>query len=145
MIMTSLKSRIIKLEKSIPIKKSLAELTIEELNDKIFIFYQSMSDKCKEADTDILLTTPKCRQFYKKGMPWVMNRNHRLSVFLKFKQIMLKLEMPNEERIESIFNLGWRGVEIHADDIDWLLTELIDIDMGEEKPWLKSYLEYSGK
>jgi len=143
--MSTLKSRIEKLEKSIPVKNPLADLTIEELNDRIFDFYQDVSHKGIEPDLETLLTNPKCRQFCKEGLPWVMDRNHRLSVFLKFKQILLKLEIPNKERIETTFNLGWRGVEISPDDCDWLEKELIDIDMGEEKPWLRGYLEYSGK
>jgi len=144
-MMTTLRSRVDKLEKSIPIKNSLVDLTIEELNEKLFLLCQRMFGRGIEPSLEILLTNPKCREFYKGRTPWVMNCNHRLCVFLKFKQIILKLEIPNKERIEAIFNLGWRGVEINSNEIDWLVAELTDIEMGEEKPWLSGYLEYSGK
>ncbi len=143
--MSTLKNRIEKLEKSIPVENLFADLTLEELHGEMFLLCQNMHNKGMEPDSETVLTNPKCRQFYKSGTPWVMDRNHRLSVFLKFKQIILKLEIPNKEQIESILNLGWRGIEINCDDIDWLVVELMDIDMGEEKPWLSGYLENSGQ
>jgi len=145
MIMSTLKSRLEKLEKSVPIKNPLADLTIEELNEEMFLLCQRQYDSGIQPDLKTVITNLKCKQFYKEGTPWVMNRNHRLSVFLKFKQILLKLEIPNKERIEALLNLGWRGVKINPDEIDWLEKELIDIDMGEEKLWLRGYLEYSGQ
>ena len=143
--MATIESRLKKLEAVQPRKDNeLRSLPMEELYEGLYQECKAIHESGAELNPRYALLSARCREF-SSDEHWVMDRNHRLSVFLKFKQIMLKLEMPNEERIESIFNLGWRGVEIHADDIDWLLTELIDIDMGEEKPWLKSYLEYSGK
>jgi len=144
-MMTTLRSRVDKLEKSIPIKNSLVDLTIEELNEKLFLLCQRMFGRGIEPSLEILLTNPKCREFYKGRTPWVMNCNHRLCVFLKFKQIILKLEIPNKMWIESIFNLGWSNKDIDPADIDLLLNELKGIDLGEETSWLQGYLEYSGK
>ena len=41
--------------------------------------------------------------------------------------------------------LGWRGVDIDSSDVIWLVDELKGVDMGEETPWLKAYLEHSGE
>jgi len=144
--MLSVKNRIEKLEKSIPVKKPFSDLTLEELKEEMFLLCKRLyNSNGTEPDSETVLTNPKCRQFYTRGTPWVMDRNHRLSVFLTFKQILLKLEIPNKNRIEAILNLGWRGVEIKPEDIDWLVGELIGVDMGEEKSWLRGYLENSGK
>ena len=98
MILSTLKSRIEKLEKSIPVKNPFADLTIEELNDRIFSFHQDKSHKGIEPDLETLLTNQKCRQFCKEGMPWVMDRNHRLSVFLKFNP---SLDFKNNNFIKN--------------------------------------------
>jgi hypothetical protein len=52
--------------------------------------------------------------------------------------------VTNKERIDLIFCLGCRGVEIPPDDIEWMMIESEHIDLGEEAPWLREYLEGSG-
>jgi len=49
------------------------------------------------------------------------------------------------KRIEGIFGLGWRGVDIDSNDIKWILNQLKGVDLGEETPWLRGYHEHSGK
>ena len=90
------------------------------------------------------LLNVKCREFF-SDEHWVKNHNHRLGVFLKYIQRMLKLDIPNKERIDYILGLGWRGVDIDSSDVNWLVNELKDVDLGEETPWLKGYLEHSGE
>jgi len=52
--------------------------------------------------------------------------------------------LPNQERINFIFGLGWRGVEIKPDHIEWMMTESATLDLGDEAPWLREYMEGSG-
>ena len=66
---------------------------------------------------------PKCRQFA-KSEPWLEDRSHRLGVFLEFRQRTINQSLPNQQRVDEIFGLGWRGIEIQADEIEWVITEL---------------------
>ena len=142
--MTVLENRIKKLEASKPELNPLAELTYEELKNEMFSICQKMHELGMEIEPEIAITNSKCRQFF-TGTPWVMDHNHRLGVFFDFKGIILGQDLPNQQRIESILNLGWGNNEIDSKDIDWLVAELNDVDLGEESPWLKGYLEHSGE
>jgi hypothetical protein len=37
--------------------------------------------------------------------------------------------------------LGWRGIEIPVEDIEWVIAELKDFDLDDESPWLRGYLK----
>ena len=139
----SLKNRLKKLEAYNPPIDPLAELTEEEVYDKMFSVCQSLHEIGIEPISKIALMSPKCRKFF-TGTPWLLDHNHRLDVFLQFKGIIINQALPNKERIEAILNLGWRNIEINKKEIDWLVSELEGVDMGEEKLWLRDYLELSG-
>ena len=139
----TLKNRIKKLEAYNPPIDPLAGLTEEELHDKMFSICQSLHEIGIEPMSKVALMFPKCRKFY-SGTPWLLDHNHRLDAFQQFKGIIINQALPNQERIDEILNFGCRNIEIHKKEIDWLVTELEGVDMGEEKPWLRDYLEQSG-
>ena len=141
----NIKERLAKLEKSYPKINPLKDLTDEELEHKAFLLCQKASDEGIDWDmTNVVLNFPKCRQFA-KSEPWLDDRNHRLDVFLGFIQRTINQSLPNQEKVNYILGLGWRGLEIPADDIKWLVSELQGFDLGDEGPWLLGYLEHSGK
>ena len=142
--MSALNNRLKKLESAQLRNKELPpSLTEEELDDALFQECKTLYEMGVELNLQYALLNVRCREFF-SDEHWVNNRNHRLSVFLKFKQAILDLDLPNKERVEDVLNLGWRGVDIDSNDIDWLVNELKGVDMGKETPWLKGYLEQSG-
>ncbi|TXK95636.1 hypothetical protein BMR02_12520 [Methylococcaceae bacterium HT1] len=73
---------------------------------------------------------------------WVRDANHRISVFQKFLGIAHRQNLP--EKIKAVFSLGWRNVPIPEKDIELTLKALHDTDLGDESPWLESYMKCSG-
>jgi hypothetical protein len=139
----NLERRITTLEKSSPKHNPLADLSDEELKAEMFKVCQRLHAAGVPIDKKTLVKVPKCRQFSDEAV-WVKDRTHRLGVFLQFKGIVFKHSLPNHDRIISILNQGWGDDPIHADDKEWLVSQLSGIDLGEEGPWLKEYLDYSG-
>jgi hypothetical protein len=139
----SLQRRITALEKSAPKHDPLADLSDEELQDEMFKVCQRLHAAGLPIDKRTLVKVPKCRQFADEPV-WAKDRTHRLDVFLEFKRIVFNRQMPNQDRIISILNQGWGDQRISTEDQDWLLSVFDRIDLGEEGPWLKEYLDYSG-
>ena len=142
--MTTLKNRIKKLEAALPKEDLPPPLTGEEIEEALFQECKTLHEVSVELDPQYALLNVRCREFY-NDEHWIKNRNHRLDVFLKYRQAILDLELPNKERIGYILGLGWHGVDIDSSDVIWLVNELKGVDMGEETPWLKDYLEHSGE
>ena len=142
--MSSLNNRLKKLEAAQPKEDLLPRLIGEELEEAVFLECKTLHEMGVELDPQYALLNVRCREFFTDDH-WVNNRNHRLSAFLKYRQAILDLELPNKERIEYILGLGWRGVDIDSSDVNWLVNELKYVDLGEETPWLKGYLEHSGE
>jgi hypothetical protein len=86
--------------------------------------YQTEAEK-------MLYRLPKCRQFF-KNEPWFDDRNYRLDDFLGFRQRTINQSLPNQERVDYIFGLGWPGLEIPTDEIEWVITELQGFNWGDE-------------
>ena len=138
----TLKNRLKKLEASQPEKEnSLAHLTYEELTEAVYKGSKALAGLGFEPSRYIALHCIKSREFC-KDEHWVRDANLRISVFQEFLGIAHKLSLP--EKIIAVFGLGWRNVPIPKKDIELTLTALHDADLGEETPWLKSYLECSG-
>lgn len=139
---STLNNRLKKLEASQPEKEnSFAHLTDEELDDALYASCKSAHEIWGELDVQYSLMSIKCRKLY-DDEPWLKMANHRISVFQGFLEFALKQNLPEE--IISVFALGWRNVPVPEEDIELTLKALHDIDLGEETPWLKGYLEYSG-
>jgi hypothetical protein len=142
----NIKDRLAKLEKSKPKVSPFEHLTMAELKQELFLIYQqSYKNGIELDDTDILLRSPKCRKFFTKGEPWLNDYNHRLDVFLEFRQRAFDQSFPNQQKIDDLFCLGWRGLKIPTEDIKCLIAELQGFDLGDEGPWLRGYLERSGE
>ncbi|WP_411727526.1 hypothetical protein [Methyloglobulus sp.] len=153
-----LHNRLVKLEKSRPkvdpIKERLRNMSREELHEEIFltrkILYEAghiwdVSDKRYGGELIALNDVPKLRQFVSKGKPWLSDYSHRRDVCWIFKECVLKLSLPYRECAVEILTDGWRDYEIPTDDIVWVCANLEGRDLGEEQPWLRGYLEHSGK
>ena len=142
--MSALNNRLKKLEAALPKEDLSPPLTNEELEEALFQECKTLHEMGVELNPQYALLNVKCREFY-NDEHWISNRNHRLDVFLKYRQAILDMELPNKERIDYILGLGWRGVDIDSSEVNWLMNELEGVDMGEETPWLKGYLEHSGE
>lgn len=139
----NLERRITTLEKSGPKHDPLADLSDEELQGEMFKICQRLHIGSIPIDKEIFIVFPECRQFCEEPI-WAKDRTHRLNVFLKFKRIVFDHNMPNQSRIISILNQGWSDQKISTNDTDWLVSQLKEIDLGEEGSWLKEYLKHSG-
>ena len=151
MNLNSLKARIEKLEASRPKVNPLENLTEAELKERIFLICQKLYEAglaMGEENLVLLCRMPRLRKFAKaEEQPWLKDYNHRLDVFSGFRQRTYNLSLPNpehQERIDLIFRLGCRGVEIPPADIEWIINESANLDLGDEAPWLREYLEGSG-
>jgi hypothetical protein len=148
----NIKDRIKKLEASMPkVVSPLENLTEAELEEQIFLIWQRLYGSgiaMGEEHLKALCWMPRLRQFVKVGeQPWLFDSNHRLDVFSGFRQRTYNLSLPNpehQERIDLIFRLGCRGVEIPPSEIEWMMTESATLDLGDESPWLREYMEGSG-
>jgi hypothetical protein len=144
----NIKDRIEKLEALIPKINPLENLTKAELEERLFLTWQRLYESgfvMGEEHLKVLCWMPRLRQFTKAGeQQWPNDSNHRLSVFSGFIARTIGQSLPNQERINLIFGLGWRGVEIPPDDIEWMMTESEHLDLGDEGPWLHEYMEGSG-
>jgi hypothetical protein len=139
----NLERRITTLERSVPKHDPLSVLSDEELKTEMFKTCQRLHAAGLPIDKRTLVGVPECRQFSDEPV-WAQDRTHRLDVFLKFKRVVFEHNMPNQSRIISILNQGWSDQKISINDKDWLLSAFDGIDLGEEGPWLKEYLDYSG-
>ena len=140
--MSSLNNRLKKLEAAQPKEDLLPRLTGEELEEAVFLECEVLHKNGIELDPQYALLNVRCREFF-SDEHWVKNHTHRISVFLKFRQIGLSENMT--ERVEDIFALGWRNIKIDKKEITWIVDHLKGIDLGKETPWLKGYLEHSGE
>jgi len=143
--MATIESRLKKLEAVQPRKDNeLRSLPMEELYEGLYQECKAIHESGAELNPRYALLSARCREF-SSDEHWVMDRNHRLSVFMGFYGTILELDLPNQERVEDIIRRCCRCLSIESSDIDWLVTELTGVDMGEETPWLKGYLEHSGE
>jgi hypothetical protein len=139
----SIERRLAMLEKTIPKQNPYAHLSDDELKAEMFEVSRQLHAQGLPISKNTFLWVTESRQFASEPS-WLQDRNHRLDVFLKFRQIISKLNLPNHDRIDCIFSRGWLDYPIEKADRDWLMAELSGINLGEEEPWLKAYLEYSG-
>ena len=138
----TLKGRLNKLEASQPKKEnSLAHLTDEELDAEMFASCKKLAVKGAEIDLRAALYCIPVRELF-TDEPWTRDTNHRISVFQAFLGIASKQNLP--EKIQAVFGLGWRNVSIPNDDIELTLKALHDTNLGDEAPWLESYMKCSG-
>ncbi len=139
---STLKNRLKKLETLIPDREnSLTHLTDEELDAEMFTSCKKLAAEGVEIDLRAALYCIPVREFF-TDEPWTRDTNHRISVFQKFLGIAHKQNLP--DKIKDIFGLGWRNVPIPPKDIKLVREVLHDVDLGDETPWLKQYLENSG-
>ena len=140
--MSALNNRLKKLEAAQPKEDLRPSLTFDELQEEVFLECEVLHKNGIELDPQYALLNVRCREFF-SDEHWVKNHNHRISVFLKFRQIGLSENMT--ERVEDIFALGWRNIKIDKKEITWIVDHLKGIDLGPETPWLKGYLGHSGE
>ena len=140
--MSALNNRLKKLEAAQPKEDLRPSLTFDELQEELFLECEVLHKNGIELDSQYALLNVRCREFF-TDEHWVKNHTHRISVFLKFRQIGLSENMS--ERVEDIFALGWRNIKIDKKEITWIVDHLKGIDLGPETPWLKGYLEHSGE
>jgi hypothetical protein len=141
--MNSIEKRIKQLEKYRPTPLT-ASMTDEELQAAMFEICRQMHELGFDESefAEAVLINPDCRQFVRNSTMWTHNRTHRISVFLEFRKCVCGL--PCQERAFDIFGYGWGDNRIETSDINWLVEAMKDIDLGQEKNWLRDYLECSG-
>ncbi len=145
----NIKDRVEKLEASKPKAVSLLDnLTEAELEEEIFLVWQKLHEagvSMGDEHLALFCKMPRLRQFANvEERHWLHDSNHRMSVFHGFIARTIGRSLPNQKRIDFIFGLGWRGVEIKPHDIEWMMTESTHLDLGDETPWLLEYMEGSG-
>jgi len=148
MNLNGLRDRVEKLEASRPKVNPLENLTGAELKEQIFLIWQKLYESgfvMGEEHKVELCRMPRLRKFAKADeRHWLNDYNHRIDVFHGFIKRTKGQSLPNQERINLIFGLGWRGFEIKPDHIEWMMNESEHHDLGDEAPWLREYLEGSG-
>ncbi len=145
----NIKDRVEKLEALRPkVVSPLKNLTETELKEEMFLIWQKLYESGFVMGAEhlyALCRMPRLRAFANaEKRHWLHDSNHRMNVFHGFIARTIGRSLPNQERINYIFGLGWRGVEIPPDEIQWMMTESTHLDLGDETPWLLEYMEGSG-
>lgn len=139
----NLKARLAKIEQRGSTRRPYAHLTDEELKVEIVKISQKLHSQGLPISKNTFLWVPESRPFADEAS-WLKDRNPRLDVFLKFRQLVYQLDLPNHDRIDSLLSKGYLDYPIEKADRDWLTAALAEVDLGEEGPWLQDYLEHSG-
>lgn len=145
--MANLQQRVTKLEKAHPVEE--LPLSEEQIKRVIFELCESGWDQLESQLAWAALHYPEFRKYFPDENLWLHDRTHRICVFLALRGIICR--MPDWDtdktlkRLFDIFGRGWGDDIIPQADIDFVLAESKNIDLGPEQPWLKGYLECSGQ